>query len=171
MRKTGILLLTLVSVVLPSIAAEPAKPSDKTWAEKVAVDGMTEVQLGHIAKEKGQSSKVKDFADHMIKDHGKANDELKALASKNGITLPAKVDAEHQATIDKLKNMSGKEFDKQYLTEMIAAHKKAIAAFEDEAKGGEQEFKSWAEKTLPTLKHHLQMAEEDKSKTTGKSNG
>jgi putative membrane protein len=157
----------IAASVTPVVAADAFKDSDKTFAEKVAVDGMTEVELGRIASEKSKSEKVKEFGNHMVKDHGKANEELKTVASNHGLKLPTQPDAEHQALIDKLKVMNGAEFDNAYLAEMITAHKKAIAALEDECKDGEQSLKSWAEKTLPTIKHHLKMAEEDKSQTHG----
>ncbi len=166
MRKIAIAVL-IAMTTLPVIAAETLKASDKTFVEKVAIDGMTEVELGQMAKDKGSSEKVKQFGIHMVKDHGKANEELKTLASNHGVTLPKKIDAEHQALVDKLKKMSGTQFDSTYLTEMITAHKKAIATLEDEANDGEPSFKSWAEKTLPTIKNHLKRAEEDKVQTHG----
>ncbi|HEY9733826.1 MAG TPA: DUF4142 domain-containing protein [Drouetiella sp.] len=167
MKRLNIVLLMTAATAIPAFAAESLKASDKTFAEKVAVDGMTEVELGHIATQKSKSEKVKEFGTHMVNDHGKANEELKIVATNHGLKLPTKVDAEHQALIDKLKKMSGAEFDNAYLTEMISAHKKAIAALEGECKDGEPAFKSWAEKTLPTIKNHLKMAEEDKSQSHG----
>jgi putative membrane protein len=160
MKKIAATFLLATALALPVTAAETVKPGDKDWAEKVAIDGMAEVQLGEMAEKKG-GPKVKDFGKHMVTDHGKANDELKAVATKNGVKLPTKIDAEHQAVVDKLSKLSGADFDKAYLDEMVAAHKKAIAALETETKESQSPFKDWATKTLPTIKEHLKMAEAD----------
>jgi putative membrane protein len=64
--------------------------SDETaqFIQQAAISGMSEVQLSQLALKNAQSSGVKTFATMMIKDHGGANAELKALASTNDITLP-----------------------------------------------------------------------------------
>jgi hypothetical protein len=42
----------------------------------------------------------------------------------------------------------------------VSAHKDAVSLFERYAKGGEDpKLKDWAGKTLPALKHHLEMAQ------------
>jgi putative membrane protein len=55
---------------------------------------------------------VKSFAAKLEKDHTQANDELKEVASKKSITLPAAPSKNHQALHDKLAKLSGAEFDK-----------------------------------------------------------
>ena len=97
----------------------------------------------------------------MVQDHGKANDELKQLAGAKGVQLPAGPGAEAQAKMKKMQGMSGAAFDKHYMDDMVADHKKDIAAFESEAKSGKDpEVKAFAQKTLPTLKEHLQLAQQ-----------
>jgi putative membrane protein len=47
---------------------------------------------------------------------------------------------------------------------MVKDHKKDIDLFEREANNGEDaDLKSWASGKLPTLKHHLEMAEKMQS--------
>jgi len=76
---------------------------------------MTEVQLGLLAADQGTSQDVRDFGSKMVVDHGKANDELKSIASSKNITLPEKLDTKHQAMVDKMSKMSGAAFDKAYV--------------------------------------------------------
>src|SRR5215212_5181894 len=73
--------------------------NDKTFAMKAAMGGMAEVELGKLASEKATSPDVKQFAQRMVTDHGKANDELKTVASKESIDLPTSLDGKHQATV------------------------------------------------------------------------
>jgi len=92
-----------------------------------------------------------------VTDHTKANTELMALATSKGLTLPDKLDAANQAKADKLSKLEGEAFDKAYIAEMVAAHKKAVSLFEGASKSlKDDELKGFAEKTLPTLKMHLE---------------
>ena len=130
--------------------------ADTTFASKAAVGGMAEVALGKMAVAKSSDSKIKDFGNMMITDHGKANDELMAIAKKENITLPATLDAEHQAKSDSLSKLSGKDFDKAYVDAMIDGHKKTLALMQAEAANGKDTtLKAFAAKTAPTVKMHL----------------
>lgn len=136
-----------------------AGSADSRWMMKAAQGGMAEVELGNLAKEHASNDAAKMFGQHMVDDHSKANDELKALAGQKNVTLPTAVDAKDKAIMDKLSAMNGAAFDKAYIRDMIADHKKDIAEFQKEANAGKDpEVKAWAAKTLPTLQSHLKMA-------------
>ena len=142
-----------------SAATKPA--ADSTFMKTAAMDGMAEVEHGQLAAQKAASDGVKQFGQRMADDHGKANAELKSLAAQKHVTLPAKLDAKHQAMHDKLAKMSGAAFDSAYMAHMVTAHKEAVALFQREAKAGsDAETKAFAEKTLPTLQEHLKMAQD-----------
>jgi putative membrane protein len=146
-------------------AAMPASVSkdDATFAVTAADAGMTEVQLGQLAQQKGMAKDVKDFGAMMEKDHTAAGDKLKELAKMKNITLPVTVSADMQKNIDDLQKKSGKDFDKAYITMMVDDHKKVITAFEDESKkGSDADVRAFADSTLHTLRHHLQEAEKCK---------
>lgn len=133
-----------------------ADTGDVKFATEAASGGMTEVALGKIAQEKGVNARVKKFGSMMVMDHSKANDSLKALASKKNITLPAAPNAKDQATIDKLSKLSGKAFDDAYVSDMIDDHKHDIKEFENASKSlKDPDLKGFATKTLPVLKTHL----------------
>jgi putative membrane protein len=132
---------------------------DETFAMEASEAGLTEVTLGKLAMEKASSKSVKDFGQMMVSDHGKANDELKALAKKKGIILPTECTKCQQKMAD-LGKLSGKDFDKKYVEAMIAGHKEVIAKFTTEAsQGKDSDLKKWASDKLPTIKHHLTVAE------------
>lgn len=139
--------------------------ADSTFITKAAVGGLAEVKLGQLATQKASSDDVKKFGQQMVDDHGKANDELKQLASSKGVTLPTDLDAKHQATYDRLSKLSGAEFDAAYMKEMVSDHHEDVNEFRQESTGGsDNDTKAWAAKTLPTLEHHLQMAESTNGK-------
>jgi putative membrane protein len=134
--------------------------ADKAFATKAAIGGLAEVQMGQLAQQKGSSDQVKQFGSRMVDDHTKANDELKQIASSKGITLPADLDAKHKSKMDKMQKLSGAQFDKAYMDDMVADHKEDVADFRKEAKSGkDSDIKGFAAKTLPTLEDHLKMAQ------------
>jgi putative membrane protein len=134
--------------------------ADKTFVEKAAVGGMAEVQMGKMAQQKGSSDQVKQFGSRMVDDHSKANDELKQIASSKGITLPTDLDAKHKSKMDKMQKLSGAQFDRAYMDDMVADHKEDVADFKKQANSGkDSDLKAFAAKTLPTLEDHLKMAQ------------
>src|SRR3954454_10112939 len=134
--------------------------ADSTFITKAAVGGLAEVKLGQLATQKASNADVKAFGQQMVDDHGKANDELKQLASSKGITLPTDIDAKDQAKYDRLSKLSGAEFDRAYMREMVSDHRMHVSEFRRESeRGSDPDVKAWAAKTLPTLEHPLQMAE------------
>jgi putative membrane protein len=139
--------------------------SDSNFLTKAAQGGMAEVKLGQLAAEKASNPDVKQFGQQMADDHGKANDELKQLASSKGVTLPSDIGAKQQATYDRLSKLNGAEFDKAYMADMVKDHREDLKEFRRESKSGsDPDVKSWATKTLPTLEHHMQMAESTNAK-------
>jgi putative membrane protein len=129
---------------------------DAKFATAAANGGMAEVALGKLAAQKSTNADIKDFANMMVTDHGKANDELMAIAKTKNITLPATVDADHQKKMDDLSKLSGKDFDKAYVDAMVDGHKKTLTLMQDEAKDGKDaDLKGFAAKTAPTVQMHL----------------
>jgi len=95
----------------------------------------------------------------MIEDHSRANDELKAIATRKSIALPPDMNADQKATMDKLSKLSGADFDKEYMADMVKDHEADAKEFENQAnKGTDTDFKAFAAKTLPMIQRHLQMA-------------
>ncbi len=133
-----------------------AKSADTAFAMKAAQGGVAEVQLGKLAAEKAGSPDVKSFGQMMADDHSKANDQLKAVAEKENMTLPTTVNAKDQALYNKLQTMSGSDFDKTYVKSMVKDHEEDIKEFKKEADhGSNEQIKNFASTTLPVLKGHL----------------
>ena len=146
--------------------------ADSDFIKEAAQGGMMEVELGKTAQDKASNEKVKEFGKRMEQDHNKANDELKKIASDKGVQLSSDLDKKHKSTMDKLTKLSGAEFDRQYMRDMVSDHKEDIKKFQNEAdKGKDADLKKFASQTLPTLKEHLQLAESaaDAVKSSGKS--
>ncbi len=137
--------------------------ADQDFAVNTAIAGMTEIQAGQLAQQKGMAKDVKDYGTMMVEDHTKAADRLKAIATQKNLTLPSTLTPDMQKNIDDLNGKTGKDFDKAYMDMMVSDHKKVISAFEDESKNGsDADIRSFADSTLHTLHKHLDKAEECK---------
>ena len=126
---------------------------DKTFMKKAAKGGMMEVTMGKVAEQNAKSDDVKSFGKRMVTDHGKANDELKSIASKKGFELPNK---EH----------AGKwNSDKAYMDMMVKDHEKDLAEFKEEASSGsDPDVKKFADDTAKIVQEHLDAAKEIQGK-------
>jgi putative membrane protein len=136
-------------------------PATADFVKEAAISDMFEIQSSRLAQERGNASE-KPFAATMIKDHQKTSDELKAMTSGDDLKaeLPTALDSSHQSSLDKLKSLNGADFSSRYDSDQVSGHKDAVSLFERYAKGGDNpKLKDWADRTLPTLRHHLEMAQ------------
>lgn len=145
-------------------AAAGSMQQDVDFAMAAADGGMTEVKLSELAKTNASSAAVKQLADMMISDHTKAGDELKSIAAKNNLALPSEISSDHQKAVADLMAKKGADFDKAYVEQMEKDHDEAISLFESESsKGMNADLKSFADKTLPALRHHKEMVANTKA--------
>jgi putative membrane protein len=124
---------------------------------------MLEIESSKLALQKSDSAKTKTFAQKMIDDHTATSTELKGLVSSGKVRAdaPSALDKAHQAKLDKLAKLQGKDFTKQYDDMQLSAYKDAVSLFDRYAKDGDNaDLQAFAGKTLPHLQEHLKMAED-----------
>jgi putative membrane protein len=136
-------------------------PTTADFVKEVAISDMFEIASNKLAQDRGNAAE-KSFASQMVTDHTKTSTELKGLVSSGKVKaeVPTALDSSHQSKLDKLNGEGGKDFSSDFDSMQVTAHKDAVSLFERYAKGGDNpELKTWSAKTLPTLKHHLEMAQ------------
>ena len=125
----------------------------------IAQANLAEIECGKLALDKAKSPEVKDFAKHMVEDHGRMLEENKQMADKKGAKMPETPNKEQQAAKAKLEKMSGEDFDRAYANQMVQDHQKALKLVQDTAKNAKDaELKGAAQKAAPQVEKHLQMA-------------
>ena len=148
-------------------------PISADFVNEVAISDMFEIEASKLAEQKG-SAQEKSFAQQMVTDHTKTSTELKQLVGSGKVKaeLPTALDNSLENKLDRLKEASGRSFSSYFVSYQVSAHKDAVSLFERYAKGGDNaELKDWAGKTLPTLQHHLDMAQElGNAPSVGQSN-
>jgi putative membrane protein len=125
-----------------------------------ASGGMMEVAMGKMAESQASHADVKAFGKMMVTDHTKANEELKTLAASKNVTLPTRVGEDHQEHIDKMADLKGTDFDREYMQLMVEDHEEDVEDFKEASQNNEYdaETKAFASKTLTTLQKHLERA-------------
>lgn len=122
-------------------------------------DGLLEVEAGKLAQTKAADASVQKFAGMMVEHHGKANDELAALAKSHNLEVPSTLADDGADKLEKLREKAGEDFDEEYIDMMVDAHQDAIDLFEKQSKRDEDvDLQKWSSKTLPTLRTHLEEA-------------
>jgi putative membrane protein len=137
-------------------------PKTEDFVKEVAISDMFEIQSSKLAQAKAHNPALKTFASQMVGDHEKTTTELKGMITSGSVKIdpPSALDDAHKKKLDKLGGLNGADFDKQYVSDQQSAHKDAVNLFERYASGGNQpDLKVWAGKTLPTLRHHKEMAD------------
>lgn len=134
--------------------------TSEDFVKNASQDGMLEVEAGKVALAQGSNSDVKAFAQRMVADHGKANDELKTIAADKHISISDKLDTKHQAKLTALKAKTGTDFDKAYGADMMKGHEQAVALFKQASTSStvNADLQLFARKTLPTLQEHAKLA-------------
>jgi putative membrane protein len=162
--------VALVALVIctPALAADVPAQTTK-FIDTVAVANKFEIDTSQLALKYGKGADVKKFAQQMIDDHTKAGEAFHGAVKEAGIEQPKDaLDLSHQATYTRLRVFTTENgFDGSYISAQLDAHKDAVALVRDYAANGPTPaVKAFAEKTLPTLEHHLAMVQELNGKYT-----
>jgi putative membrane protein len=134
---------------------------DRTFLENAAQGSFAEIQGSQMALDKSTNADVRSFATAMVKDHTAANQKLTALAARKGYNPPTGPSVIQATELKALGLLSGNAFDKTYIDRIgVAAHEATIQQFETAATGADDpDVRSFARGLLPSLRHHLQMAQ------------
>jgi putative membrane protein len=141
--------------------------ADARFVRTAAESGMMEVRMGQLIKESAQSTELREFGEKLVTDHTRANLELNQIAARKGATPPLHPGEKHEKMIDQLAKLKGAEFDRAAQKHAVMHHQEDVQLFEKASKNlKDTELKAFAEKTLPTLKEHLEMAKKLQGQAT-----
>ena len=160
--------LTIISIVAAALVAltgpaaaqvQLVSDQDREFVNKAATGGLAEVELGRLAAQRAARPSVRSFGERMVTDHGRGNAELATLARSKGIEVPTALEPSQQAVRDRLSSLSGNDFDRDYMSEMVRDHTEDVALFERAAETStDPDLKAWATRSLPMLRAHLALA-------------
>jgi len=132
--------------------------ADRIFVGQAALAGMAEVALGQQAASRATGG-VAGFAQQMVQDHGRANEQLAGLAKAAGIALPTTLDPADEAERRRQQGLSGRAFEIAYIDGQVEAHQKAAQLLQWElASGQDPAMRQFAADQLPVIYMHLDMA-------------
>jgi putative membrane protein len=133
---------------------------DKIFLRKATEGGLAEVQLGQLAAQKASNDDIKSFGQKMVADHTAINEKMKPIADAMGVMLPHRLNKMDQAELDKLSLLSGKDFDTEYLSNMVKDHHKDLHEFREEAANTtDPALKDTVTEAAQVIKQHSVMAD------------
>jgi putative membrane protein len=171
MKKIAVALAACMLAATPALAQSTGEktgvnsalgitPKTADFITEAAQSDMFEIASSKLAETKTKGP-VNGFAQQMVTDHTKTTNELKPIAQKDNVPLPPDMSDSQKDMITKLQGLSGQDFAKQYMDDQVSGHKDAVSLFQRYGKGGDKpQAKAWANKTLPILQHHLDMAQQ-----------
>jgi len=143
---------------------------DKHFMKSAMEGDMAEIQLSELALQKSSNDQVKQFAQRMIDDHTKLDAQIKPMATQAGVEAPAELSAKHKAAVAKLQTLSGEQFDREYIKDMVNDHREVDQAFQSEGTAAKSpDLKSAVTQAEPIIAEHLRMAQDLEKSMKGKT--
>ena len=142
--------------------SDPVKAADLDVLQKLHDANQTEIQMGHLAEEKGSTKAVKAFGRRLVTDHTAADQKVSDFLRRHGLDLAAlattsSADAAHKTTADK----AGVEFDRAFASQMVIDHHKLIDLLQDGRRNtGSVELRELYGDFLPVLQAHKRQAQD-----------
>lgn len=146
----------LLAAALAPVAAHADSPREFLYH---ALRGdNSEIMLGHLAAYRARDPAVRDYGRKLANDHSQARREVLDVGRRFGIRPTREVAPEARDEREKLQDMRGRGFDREFVRYMIDDHRKDIDDFRDEAREHHGEVSDLARRQLPTLQEHLRIA-------------
>ena len=148
------------SLAQQAVGEKDLSSGDRKFLTDAMQGDMAEIQLAQLALQKTSNPDVKQFAQKMVDDHTKMDEQIKPIADQLGVPAPTELPAKVSTLMTKLQAVNGADFDKQYTRAMVSDHRDDDAEFKkEETSGKSQAVKDAATQGEPTIAEHLQLAE------------
>ena len=162
--------------------------ADAGFIREVNSDNQMQIQLAQLARERSQNTQVRQFAERIINDHNRLQNQWNAMASQNGMTLHQGLGPLHKEKITNLKKVNGKNFDQAYMVTLIQQYSDETSYWQKEGRASQSaQVRQLVNAGLPTLEKNFNEAKrigrqlgvdpnealknrEDVAKNKGKSN-
>ncbi|MGJ5037430.1 DUF4142 domain-containing protein [Bradyrhizobium sp. HKCCYLRH3059] len=155
MAASAVTVLVAGGAVAAPKGQSPAK--DQHFMTEAIEGDMSEVNMGKLAQQKGQSDQVKQFGQALQQDHSEHLQKAQQLASQNGMKVPSEPSKKQKAIYSRLEGMSGGRFDQAFAQAMVRDHQEDIKKYQKQA-AANSPLSDFAQQTVPVLQKHLDMA-------------
>lgn len=164
--ETAVLDTTVMAPALPAPTAPAGAVTDPEIAAIVVAADRVDIENGELAQSKTSNPQVREFAERMITDHTAVNQQATALLTRLGVTPQDNPTSQQlvqggNETRERLRGMSGVEFDRAYIGNEVAYHQTVLDALDNTLIPSAQnaEFRTLLEQTRPAFVAHLEHAQ------------
>jgi len=168
MMKTGLfgaIALALIATSHGTLAQTPIPPSPKDFVMATTQSEEYEIMSAQIADVEAKDSRVRSFAQEMVRDHTRLNENVRHAAMTAGLPAPNRGMSSDQAMLlSSLQSLRGAEFDRAYVRQQVLAHEQGLAVLKSfSTEGTEPNLRKSAQSVLPMIRDHLKKAEQLRS--------
>lgn len=145
--------------------AMPGSMSDADVVGVLNTVNRSEITAGQLARDRASSLEVRAYASQMVNEHQLKLQDTTQLARRIGVrpetpALAQTLENTHREAMTKLRDKSGRDFDKAYLEYQITMHQQSVKLVEDTAESVHHpELKRFLRETRPDLQKHLSSAQ------------
>lgn len=139
---------------------QPISGTDRELLSKVRLAGLWEMPSAMMAREKGQSTRVREIAMPILVDHGRLDAATMDLASRFGAEMPTEPSVLQQQWLDEQRSASGTEFDRVFANRLRLAHGKVLTYIANVRAGSRNEtIRAFATAGNKAVMGHITMLE------------
>lgn len=117
------------------------------------------IQLGQLAARKATDNSVKEFGRRMASEYTDMDKQWVAMETKNNLEVQHGMGPNHKAKLTKLEKLSGREFDRQYITVVIKDLSGHLSYHKKEGRAQKlAPVRQLVEKRIPVMEKQLDQA-------------
>jgi len=149
--------ILLLSSGFIAISQKKSMTHDATteFLTKIADSRLMAIKAGNTAANKAASPAIREYAVQLVKDQTTLLDEIKILAAKRNIILPATVTPQKEKGRENLSKKQGKDFDDAFIKTIAIDQRTDVRLFKNAIEFKDREVSDFARKYLPLVQAHL----------------
>ena len=147
--------------IVPGAPVVALTDRDLNFISAQLENNMAEVAAAQLALQRSQNTSVRDFAEKMITDHNYAQNTLQPIASMHRISPPPTPTNAHRAMLDRLSQLNGTAFDREYVNFVVSDQAQDVSEFNTELPlVVDGHVSAWTQNIRPMLLQHQEIAQQ-----------
>jgi putative membrane protein len=119
-----------------SVGGNLTTMSDANLVSVLETANAGEVEYSQVAVERAKDSRVREYAQMMVREHGSMRDSVAGLAQRLGVTAVAPEKSNElrenvRKDLEDLRAKNGADFDKEFMAEQVDMHQETLDLLED----------------------------------------
>ena len=156
-------LLVAFSATLAACAqletADRRASRDAELVRGIVQANLAQIDAGKLAASRARARAVRQYGQRMVREHTLLQAEASELKTVQGVPLPTRADARHEAALRNLRALSGAAFDAAYIEQMVQDHGALLKLLERAtSRAADPALASHAQRAMPRVRRHLEAA-------------